>query len=216
MDVRVDGDHELGRRNRPEAEVDAIGRANHPARVQDEALTRASGPRVADQVTQAPIARVAAKRVSETGQAFSKISVACPMEVGEGVSEGLVFAKQLAGSPEDRRQMLSPVDAVDEPLKPAPELQGASTQNSCRGLRAQQREHSVDASPGGHHISEREARRNEPNDLLVARIIVAMDEIDRVPASSRLGVATSEQGVQVFADTVHFLGVLAILPSQLQ
>jgi hypothetical protein len=138
------------------------------------------------------------------------------MEVGEGVSEGLVFAKQLAGSPQDRRQMLSPVDAVDEPLKPAPELQGASTQNSCRGLRAQHREHSVDAPPGGHRISEREARRNEPNDLLIAGFIVAVDEIDRVPASSRLGVATSEQGVQVFADTVHFLGVLAILPSQLQ
>jgi hypothetical protein len=43
-----------------------------------------------------------------------------------------------------------------------------------------------------------------------------VDEIDRVSASSRLSVATGEQGVQVFADTVHFPAVLAILPSQLQ
>ncbi len=43
-----------------------------------------------------------------------------------------------------------------------------------------------------------------------------MDEIDRVSASGRLRIATREQGVQVLADTVHFFGVLAILPSQLQ
>ena len=112
--------------------------------------------------------------------------------------------------------MLTPIDAVDKTAKTAPELILAGVHNSCSRLRAQECEHAIDASPRGHRISEREARCNEPYDLLVARIIVTMDEIDRVSASSRLGVATSEQGVQVFADTVHFFEVLAILPSQLQ
>ena len=216
MDVRVDGDHELRGCDRPEAEIDAIGGANHPARVQGEALTCASGARVADQVTQTPIVRVAAKCIGETRQAFSKVSIACPMKVGKGVSEGAVFAKQFAGPPQDRRKLLSPIDAVDEPPKAGPELYGASAHDSCRGLRPQRGQHPADASPGRHRISERKARCDEPRDLLIARFLVSMDEIDRVAASSRLGVATSEQGVQVFADTVHFLGVLAIFPSQLQ
>jgi len=50
MDVCIDGDDEVGGRNRPEAEVDAIRRANHPTRVEDEALACASGTRIADQV----------------------------------------------------------------------------------------------------------------------------------------------------------------------
>jgi hypothetical protein len=112
--------------------------------------------------------------------------------------------------------MLTPINAVDKPTKATPELILASAPNNCSGLRAQEGEHAVDASPRSHRISERETRCNEPYDLLVARIIVAMDEIDRVSASGRLGVATSEQGVQAFADTVHFFGVLAILPTQLQ
>jgi hypothetical protein len=112
--------------------------------------------------------------------------------------------------------MLTPINAVDKPTKAAPELILASARNSCGGLGAQQGEHAIDASPRGHRISKREARCKEPYDLLVARLIVAMDEIDRVSASGRLRIATREQGVQVFADTVHLFGVLAILPSQLQ
>jgi hypothetical protein len=43
-----------------------------------------------------------------------------------------------------------------------------------------------------------------------------MNEIDRVPTSSRLGVTTCEKRVQVLADTVHFSRLLAILPTPLQ
>jgi len=112
--------------------------------------------------------------------------------------------------------MLAPIDAVDKPAKAASELISANLRHSCSGLRAQEGERPIDASPCGGGISEREARRNEPYDLLVARIIVTMDEIDRVSASARLGIAAREQGVQMFADTVHFFRVLAILPSHLQ
>ena len=112
--------------------------------------------------------------------------------------------------------MLFAVDAVDKPSKTATERCAARPRHRCCGFGAQHGEHAIDASPGGHRISKREARGDEPDDLLVARLIVAMDAIDRVSASGRLGVATCEQGVQAFADTVHFPMVLAILRSQLQ
>jgi hypothetical protein len=43
-----------------------------------------------------------------------------------------------------------------------------------------------------------------------------VNEIDRISATGRLSVAANEQLVEAFADTVHFAGVLAILPSLLQ
>jgi hypothetical protein len=138
------------------------------------------------------------------------------MKVGEGAAEGFMFTKQIPRPRQNGREMLSPIDAVNEAPKTATELCGSCFYDGRRGFGTQRGEHAVDASSGGHGISEREARRNESHDFLVAMPIVAVDEIDRVSASSRLGVATSEQCVQAFADTVHFAGVLAILPSQLQ
>jgi hypothetical protein len=138
------------------------------------------------------------------------------MEVGKSVPEGLVLTKQSPRPPQHGRKMLTPINAMDKPAKAAPKLILASTRNGCSRLRAQEGEYPIDASPRGHRVSEREARCNQSYNLLVWRIMIAMNEIDRVSRSGRLGVASSEQGVQVFADTVHFSGVLAILPSQLQ
>lgn len=138
------------------------------------------------------------------------------MKVGEGVPEGLVLTKQLARPPQQRREMLSPIKAVDEPPKAAAELCVACVHDGCCRFRTQRCEHAVDASSGGYHVAKGEARRDEAHDLLIARLIVTVDEIDRVPASSRLRIATSEQCVQAFAGTVHFAEVLAILPSQPQ
>ncbi len=216
MDVCVDGHYELGGCNRPESEVDAVGGADHPTRVENQTLARASGARIADQVTQAATGPITTKRIGEPGQTFPELSVASPMKMEERLAEGSVFTEQVACPRQDGREMLAPIDAVDETPKAATELCVARIYDGCRRFRTQRDEHAVDASPGGHGVSECQARRDEPHDLLVAMFIVAVDEIDRVSASSRLRVATSEQYVQAFTDTVHFPGVLAILPSQLQ
>ena len=216
MDMGVDRNHELGGRHWPQAEVDPIGRANHPSRVEDEALTRASSARIANEVTQAATGRIPAKRVGKTGQAFPKVATAGPVEVGEGVAEGLVLAEQSPSLPQQRCNVLPPIDAVDKPSEAAAELRGLGVlDRGCR-VWAQRGEHTIDTSPGSNRVAESKARGDEPHDLLVTRFLVAVDEIDRVPASSRLRVGAGEQGVQMFAETVHFAGVLAILPSQLQ
>lgn len=112
--------------------------------------------------------------------------------------------------------MLAPIDPMDETSKTAAKLGLVCSRNRFRRVGAQCHEHPLDAPPGSHCIAKRKARRNEADDLLVARISVTMDAIDRVSLPCRLCVANSKQRVQALADTVHFAEVLAILPSQLQ
>jgi hypothetical protein len=112
--------------------------------------------------------------------------------------------------------MLSPINAMDEPPEKEAELSGVCGYDGGRRFGTQGGENAIDASSGGHRVSERQAGRDEAHDLLVAGLIVAVDEIDGVSATGRLRVRTSKQCVQAFADTVHFAGVLAILPSQPQ
>ena len=145
MDVSIDGDHELGGRNRPEPEVDPVGGTNHPAGVENEALACASGAGITHQVAQAATGRVAPKRIGETGQGFSKISIALPMKVREGVAECLVLPKQSPRPPQDRREMLAPVDPMYEPAKAATELCVAGVRNRLRRLSAQPRQQAIDA-----------------------------------------------------------------------
>jgi hypothetical protein len=112
--------------------------------------------------------------------------------------------------------MLCAVNAVDEPSKTVTELVVARALHHRGGLGAQRDEHAIDASPCGDRVAERKARRDEPYDFLVARSSVAMNAIDRVARSSRLSVASCEQGVQLLPETVHFPVVLALLRSPLQ
>jgi len=109
--------------------------------------------------------------------------------------------------------MLVPIDAVDKPSEAAAKLRGLGTLNRDCRLWAERGEHAIDAASGSDHVTKGKARGEQPHDLLVTRLLVAVDEIDRVSPSSRLGVGAGEQGVQMFAETVHFPGVL---PSQPQ
>lgn len=216
MDVSVDRNDEFGGRDRPESEIDTVRRTNHPPGVKNETFACTSGARVADQMTQVATDRITAKRVREAGQSLAEIPVARLVKMGESVAEGVVLPKQHPGSPEHRRQMLAPVDAVNEPPEALLELVLAASHHRRRGFGTQHREDPTDAAAGRYGIAKREAGGDEPDDLLVARSVVAMNKIDRVPTSSRLGVTRCEKRVQVLADTVHFSRLLAILPTPLQ
>ena len=58
------------------------------------------------------------------------------------------------------------------------------------------------------------ARGSAP--LLVAGVSIPVDEIDRISPASGLGIGACEQCFEAFSGGVHFTGLLAILPSQLQ
>ena len=115
-----------------------------------------------------------------------------------------------------RGEVLIPINAVGEPTKPTLKLHLTGASDDLCRLWPKSREHFIDASPGGHGVSKGEACGDEADDLLVGRLVITVDEIDRVPPACRLCVAGGEQSVEAFLDAVHFAEVLAILPSQLQ
>jgi hypothetical protein len=138
------------------------------------------------------------------------------MKGGKSVAQSAVLSQQRSGARQHRREMLPSIDAVDKsPKKPA-ELRFARVYDGRCRFRVERHEYASDTFSGSHGVAERKASGNEARDLLVARFIITMHKVDGVPAASNLRIATSEQSVQAFADGVHFAGVLAILPSQLQ
>ena len=138
------------------------------------------------------------------------------MKPGKRFAEASLVARQSPSSRQHGSEVLTAINAVGEPPKPVPQLHLIGASDDSCGFRPKSLEHSVDASPGRHGVSKGEARRDEADDLLVPRVMIAVDEIDRVSPACRQCVAAGEQSVQAFLDAIHFAGVLAILPSQLQ
>ena len=175
MDVRVHGHHELGRRDRPEAEIDAVGRSNHPTSVENQALARTSGSRITDQVTRAPIRRIATNRVGETGEALPEV-VRLSMIGRERVSKRFMLAKKPPGARQHVREVLVTIDAVLEPAKTPSELGFVVVANPIGRGGTQGIERPCDTCASGDDVSERKSRCNQPGDLLILRPAVRVHE----------------------------------------
>jgi hypothetical protein len=183
MDVGVDGNDELGGRHRPEPEIHAIGGSYHPTGVEDQALAGASGPRVADEVSRAPVSSISTNDVRKAGEALSKVSL-LSMKRGESLSEGPVVAEQGAGSAKHPCEVLPPVDPVYEAVHPSQERLLTGFSDEGGRLRTESFEDELDASASGNHVAERETRRHEPNDLLILLARITMHETYRIAAAS--------------------------------
>lgn len=216
VNVRVDGNDELGWRNRPQAEIDAIGRPDHPTRVQSEPLARASGSRIADEMSHVAALRVASKRVGEACHALPEIPAAFGMKPRESTSERVVLSHHGGGSPKQECDVLAAVNAMNEVVKETLELSQARLLDARRRTRTQARERPSDASPRRDCIPECQARCNQPDDFLISGVFVTMNEIDWITTPGEIDVATGEEHVETMSDTVHFTRVLAILMGQPQ
>jgi len=195
VDMRIHGNQECRGGDGPEAKVDAIGGANHPAGIEQEALASAAGSGIANQMPQAAASRVAAKRVGKTCEAFAKISVARPMELGERVAEASLVAQQRPCTRQHRREVLTPINAVGESPKPMAKLDLLDAGDEPSRFGPKCGEHPIGASPCGHRVSKSEACRDQSDDLLVARLMIAVHEVDRVSPACRLRVTGGEQSV---------------------
>ena len=100
--------------------------------------------------------------------------------------------------------MFAAVDSMDEASKPTPELRFAGAFDDLCRIGPERCEYPIDAPPGSHDVSKRKAGCDEAGDLLVARLLVTVDAIDRVAAPCRLRVKGGKQSVQAFLDAVHF------------
>jgi len=195
VDVRVDGNQECRGGDGPEAKVDSIGAANHPAGIEHEALASAAGSGVANQMTQAAASRVAAKCIGKTCEAFAKISVARPMEPGKRVAEASLVAQQRPCTRQHRCEVLPPINAVGEPPKPMAKLHLIGAGDDSRRVWPESREQSIDASPCGYGVSKCQTCRDQADDFLVTRLMITVHEVDWVSPTRRLCAACGEQFV---------------------
>ncbi len=100
--------------------------------------------------------------------------------------------------------MFAAVDSMDEASKPTPKLCLAGALNDLCRIGPERCEYPVDAPPGSHDVSKRKAGCDEAHDLPIPRLLVTVDDIDRVAAPCRLRVEGGKQSVQAFLDAVHF------------
>ena len=107
--------------------------------------------------------------------------------------------------------MLAAIDAVNETPKTAVELGATCQLDACSRARPQHLQHTIDTASRRDGVSEREAGGDQPHHLLITRIAVTVNEIDRIAATREIDVASCEKRVEPSSDTVHSAGVLAIL-----
>lgn len=216
MDVRIDGNQERGGRDRPKPEVYAIGRSDHPSRVEEEPLARASRAGVAHQVAQGPAGGVPSKGIGKTGHALPEIASAFQIKTCKRLSQGSVPSEQVSRVPEHDRQVLGTIDAMNEAPEEPAELVIVGLHDRRGGCGPQGSEPSIDASSRGDGVSKCEAGSDETYDFLVARLPVTVKEVDGISTAGGLRITAREKGIESFADTIHRTDVLAILPCELQ
>ncbi len=216
VNVSVYGYDQRGRGDWPETEVDPVGRADHPSRIQDQALAGAASPRIAHQMARVSTRGVTPKGIGEPRQRLAKARVARSIKARERAAERFVLAEKPAGAKEHRCEVLAPVDAVDESPETLVQSRGIVADHGVRGRISERAKHALDALFRSHGVAEREARSHQPGNLLIAGLAISVNEIDRISSAARLGIRACQQGIETFARGVHFRGLLAILPSQPQ
>lgn len=216
MDVGVDWDDEICRRDRPQPQIHAVGRPNHPPRIEDESLTGAAGAGIAHQMPRASIGGVAAQTIGQTRQAFTKIATRLVMVERERVAERTVLLQERSGLRQQLREVVRAVDAVNETSKPPLELKRATRRNERGGLRPQHLQGALDALSRGNRVPERETCSDQPNDLAIGLEGIAMHVVDRIARTHRDRVAVGQESFETVMDRGHVSRVLAILPSQPQ
>jgi hypothetical protein len=138
------------------------------------------------------------------------------METGKCLPQSLFSSEQLSRVPEHDRKVLCAIDAMNETPEQTAKLGVVGLHDGRCGRGAQGLESPIDASPRGHGVSKGKAGSNEPHDLLIAGRIVTVKEVYGISTAGGLGITAREEGVESFADTIHCIRVLAILPCELQ
>jgi hypothetical protein len=189
MDVRIDGNHELGGPHRPQTKIDTVRGADHPARVEEQSFAGASRPRITDQVPHASISRVSSNRVRKKGEALSE-SPTEGVKGSESGSERSVAPKEGAGSRKHSSEVLPPVDSVNDAAEQKAKRRLVGFAYEGGRIRAELLECELDAPARRDYVPECEARCHESCDFLVLLTRVTMHEADRIaaPGLSRIEV----------------------------
>lgn len=167
-------------------------------------------------MTHAATTRFTTKRIRKKRDAFTKLAAAFRVKEQKGVAKRAMVADEGGSLPKQKRQMLSPINSMNETSQPTFQVASACSHDPLTGIRPQHLQRAVDAPARRKRIAKSKACSDQAHDLLVAWVSIAMNEIDRIAASCEIGVAFGEQRVEMLSEAVHSDVVLAILPSQPQ
>ena len=214
MDVDVDGDEEAGGRDIPQARVDTIGGSYHPPQKEEEALRRAPVDRIDQNVLRAVTGRaVELPRVADGSGERAHGALEVIIVVGQGSGERRPERSVVALDGPCSDDEPCEVGAFVHPMFPAQE--SAADRLRIVGkpsrVRAQAVERILDLGSKGLHVPEGQARGDEPDELLVARVRVEMDEADRIDVTAGEDLPTLAYRVEGCADELE--PAVADLPS---
>src|SRR5207244_2809534 len=116
---------------------------------------------------------------------------------GEARPERAALALHGASPGEQARDVL----ADEDPVLPAPEqtAQGGRVVCGRRRARADPSEQVTELRPDGLHVAERDARGDQPDELAIELLLVAVDEPDRIRLAARADVAARADRVERLA-----------------
>ena len=195
--VRVDGHHQMTRRKqrRPQAEVNPVRWAHHPAQEEEQSLTSTGAGRVRQQVTSTGARRGSVETPEDadilhpSGQSRTK-SPFLLQGRGKCVSQRTCAALERTSSEQQAREIVADVETVF----PAPEATRQVTLiiRLHRRVRPETIERVVNLCHHGRHVSESQRRGKQTNQLLIFGLLITMNGSNRIPLTSSHLVGRSD------------------------
>jgi hypothetical protein len=206
--VRVERNDELTRRHGcPSTGIDAVA-AHHPAQKQVEALARGARGRAREEVPRAGRLRLAAvdrRQVDRPRAAGERLESRA--DVGRGgikaerkrALERSVLVEQAAQDPDERRQIPAPRPPVAERVEAIAFGRWIECADGGGWMIAEHRAHRLDRRHDRRHAAERQAGRDERDDLAVVEPRITAHDLDRIERRVR----RVEGGVETIESVAH-------------
>jgi hypothetical protein len=201
VDVRIDRNEEHLGGNVPKPQVDAIGRANHPAQVEQKALASARAGGISEDVGgSSPLAERASVEAARFTNGLSKgakrgAQVRFSLEIlGKASPERPRYSLDAACPDEEPGQILAPVDPVFPPVEPGEDVE--LVVGNTRDIGPQAGERLLELRSQCLDVAEGDRRGHQGDELLIGRTVVAVDDRHRIELQTRRHVAARSHPFQ--------------------
>src|SRR5690606_24103072 len=114
--------------------------------------------------------------------------------VGEGAPERARFALDAPRTDQELREIFAPIDAMPKALEPR--VKEAGPVGRARRRRPHPRQELLELGADRLHVTERDARRGESDELSIVPSSVAVDEVDGIGGAPRREVLARADGVE--------------------
>ena len=207
--MRVERNDQLAWTNAiPYAAVDSIRRADHPSQKKIHPLAGATVNRRRQQEPDANSSLEFARGIEalvsrsqhrgrEAGKRGAGVRVGGRQPGKKCILQRTVLFKQSANHPKENGEIAARVEAVIEGTQAARVLQWIECGKRLRGCRAQERKRTSGRCEDGFDVAVRKRRNDESRDFAIARIVIAVDKLNRVVGDTALLRKVRKEGVEM-------------------